>query len=45
MTRQFPSLSKITTLEKKIKDDKKLMKYFVKLRERKTDIAPPPRPN
>jgi len=44
MTRQSPSLKQVNALESKIKDNKKLMKYFVKLRYRKSDIAPPPRP-
>jgi len=44
MTRQCPTLKQVTALENKIKDNKKLLKYFVKLRDRKAGIAPPPRP-
>ena len=45
MTRISPSLEQVQKMESHIKDDKKLLKYFVKLRDRKAGIAPPPRPS
>jgi hypothetical protein len=45
MTRKTPSLDKIKEMEKKVKENKALFSYFEKLRDRKSNIAPPPRPN
>ena len=45
MSRNKPPLQKVEELEKKIKENKKLYDYFLKLRTRKPDIAPPPRPS
>lgn len=44
MTRAAVSLNVISAVEKKIKD-RKLLDYYIKLRDRKAGIAPPPRPS
>jgi hypothetical protein len=44
MTRKSPSLNKINELEKQIIDNKVLVLYFGKLRNRASNIAPPPCP-
>lgn len=44
MTRNVVSDKAISDIRREIMDDPKLMKYFTKLKERRSDIAPPPRP-
>jgi hypothetical protein len=46
MTRRTPTNIEISELEKRVNDfgNSKLTAYFQKLKNRKSDIAPPPRP-
>ena len=46
MTRIQPDVRKLQKIEKKLKNHKnqKLMAYFIKLKDRKKGLAPPPRP-
>ena len=44
MTRQTPSSEAMFEMEAKLRGNQKMTQYFVKLRDRKPGIAPPPRP-
>ena len=44
MRRNSPSLDKIISMEFMVKNDKRLHRYFVRQRDRKANIAPPPAP-